>query len=160
MMHGTAQRNARSLVRPCMVVFTCGDIFSNSPDRDGCTFYPISIKIFNYSLYSSMDLFRNRTHNNKTWFISLSACSFVLDRVIMLASREQYSYRAWKFENWCMIQLLKSSLQTQENWAKLPYSSSTLDKAPPLRGTYHSPAPRWSPDNWCAGSWSLTCLQR
>lgn len=39
------------------IFFTCGDIFPNASDRDGCTFYPISISIFNYALYSSMDLF-------------------------------------------------------------------------------------------------------
>lgn len=43
--------------------FTCGDIFPDASDRDGCTLYPISVSIFNYSLYPSMDLYRqNRSH--------------------------------------------------------------------------------------------------
>lgn len=36
---------------------TGGDIFPNASDRDGRTFDPIPVGVFNYSLDSSMDLF-------------------------------------------------------------------------------------------------------
>lgn len=46
---------------------TCGDIFPHTSDRDGCTFDPIPIGVFNYSLDSSMDLFQRR---QKFYFVS------------------------------------------------------------------------------------------
>lgn len=39
---------------------TAGDIFPNASDRDGRTFDPIPIGVFNYSLDSSMDLIQRR----------------------------------------------------------------------------------------------------
>lgn len=46
-------------------MYTCGDIFSNTPDGYCCIFYSITITILNYSLYSSVDLFREKEYNGK-----------------------------------------------------------------------------------------------
>lgn len=61
----------------CSTMFTCGDIFPDASDRNGCTFYPISISILNYSLYPSMDLYRD---NRKPYY-------FLICQVLLLEVR-------------------------------------------------------------------------
>lgn len=39
---------------------TGGDIFPNASDRNGGTFDPITVGVFDYALDSSMDLFQRR----------------------------------------------------------------------------------------------------
>lgn len=65
-------------------MYTCGDIFSNTPDGDCCIFYSITIAILNYSLYSSVDLFREKEYNGKICQV-LVGLVFFLNRVIIHA---------------------------------------------------------------------------